>query len=67
MHVLIRLVLQFQVHDGQAVQEENEINLIGRLAGRGCPKVKMRAEGDAVLSVARCPGARGGPRHGVVE
>ncbi len=67
MHVLIRLVLQFQVHNGQAVQEENEINLLGRLAGRGCPKVKMRAEGDAVLSVARRPGARGGPRLGVVE
>ena len=35
MHVLIRLVLQLQRHDGQAVEEEDEIDLlVGRRRSR---------------------------------
>src|SRR2546422_11760213 len=38
-HVLIGLVLQLQGHDGQAVQVDDEINLLVRL-----PKIEMRAD-----------------------
>ncbi len=62
MHVLILLVLQLQRHDGQAVEEEDEINLLVRLA-----EVEMRAEGDAVLGVLLGGGARGGARLGIEE
>ena len=46
VHVLIGLVLQLQRHDGQAVEEEYEINLLVRL-----PEIEMRPERDAVLGV----------------
>ncbi len=46
MHGLVLLVFQLQRHDGQAVEEEDEINFLV-----GLPKVEMRAEGDAVLAV----------------
>ena len=46
MHGLVLLVLQLQRHDGQAIEEENEINLLVGLA-----EVEMRAEGDAVLAI----------------
>ena len=62
MHVLVGLVLQLQRHDGQAVEEEDEINLLVRFA-----KVEMRAEGDAVLAVLAGGGALGGAGLGVVE
>ena len=62
MHVLIRLVLQLQGHDGQAVEEEDEINLLVRLA-----EVEVRAEGDAVLGIFLGGGARGGARLGIEE
>ena len=59
MHVLVLLVLQLQRHDGQAVEEEDEINLLVRFA-----EVEMRAEGDAVLAVLLRGGALGGARLG---
>ena len=62
MHVLVLLVLQLQRHDGQAVEEEDEINLLVGLA-----EVEMRAEGDAVLAVLLGGGALGGAGLGVVE
>ena len=62
MHVLIRLVLQLQRHDGQAVEEEDEIDLLVRLA-----EVEVRAEGDAVLGVFLGGGTRGGARLGIEE
>ena len=62
MHVLVRLVLQLQVHDGQAVEEENEINLLVRLA-----KVKMRAERDAVLGIASAAALAADRRLGIIE
>ena len=52
MHVLVLLVLDLQRHDGQAVEEEDEVNLLVGLA-----EVEVRAEGDAVLWVARVRGA----------
>ncbi len=48
MHVLVGLVFQLQRHDGQAVEVEDEINLLVRVA-----EVEVRAEGDAVLGVFR--------------
>ena len=62
MHVLIGLVLQLQRHDGQAVEEEDEINLLV-----GFAEVEMRAEGDAVLGVFLGGGAGGGARLGIEE
>ena len=62
MHVLVLLVLQLQRHDGQAVEEEDEINLLVRVA-----EVEMRAEGDAVLGVLLGGGARGGAGLGIEE
>ena len=63
MHVLVLLVLQLQSHDGQAVEEEDEINF---LVGRS-PEVEMRAEGDAVLAVFLGGGALGGAGLGVEQ
>ena len=62
MHVLVLLVLQLQRHDGQAVEEEDEIDLLVRLA-----EVEMRPEGDAVLAVLLGGGALGGARLGIEE
>ena len=62
MHVLILLVLQLQRHDGQAVEEEDEIDLLVRLA-----EIEMRPEGDAVLVVLLGRGALGGARLGIVR
>ena len=62
MHVLIGLVLQLQVHDGQAIEEEYEINLLIRF-----PKIEMRAEGDAVLGVFLGGGTGCGTRLGIKE
>ncbi len=52
MHVLIGLVLQLQRHDGQAVEVEDKINLVVRVA-----EVEVRAEGDAIFGVAFDAGA----------
>jgi hypothetical protein len=54
MLVLVGLVLQFQRHDGQAVEVEDEINLVVRIA-----EVCVRTEGDAVLGILRGGGAGG--------
>ena len=62
MHVLVLLVLQLQRHDGQAVEKEDEINLLVGLA-----EVEMRAEGDAVLAVFLGGGALGGAGLGIEE
>ena len=62
MHVLVLLVLHLQRHDGQAVEEEDEVDLLVGLA-----EVEVRAEGDAVLAVLRGGGALDGARLGVVE
>ena len=55
MHVLVLLVLHLQRHDGQAVEEEDEIDLLVGLA-----EVEVRAEGDAILAVLLRGGALGG-------
>jgi hypothetical protein len=39
MHVLVLLVLEFQRHDGQPVEEEDEVDLL-----IGLPEVEVRAE-----------------------
>ena len=62
MHVLIGLVLQLQRHDGQAVEEEYEINFLVRFA-----EIEMRAKGDAVLGVFLGGGTRCGTRLGIKE
>ena len=62
MHVLVLLVLHLQRHDGQAVEEEDEVDLLVGLA-----EVEVRAEGDAVLAVLLGGGALGGARLRVVE
>ena len=62
MHVLIGLVLQLQRHDGQAVEEEDEINLLVRF-----PEIEMRAEGDAVLGVFLGGGTGCGARLGIEQ
>ena len=62
MHVLVLLVLQLQRHDGQAVEEEDEVDLLIGLA-----EVEVRTEGDAVLAVLLGGGALGGARLGVVK
>ena len=62
MHVLILLVLHLQRHDGQAVEEEDEVNLVVALA-----EIEVRAEGDAVLAVLLGGGALGRARLGVVQ
>ena len=62
MHGLVLLVFQLQRHDGQAVEEEDEINLLVGLA-----EVEMRAKGDAVLAVFLGGGALGGAGLGVEE
>ncbi|MGH8624463.1 MAG: hypothetical protein ACREYC_04015 [Gammaproteobacteria bacterium] len=46
MHVLILLVLDLQRDDGQAVEEEDEVDFLVGLA-----EVEVRTEGDAVLAV----------------
>jgi hypothetical protein len=55
VHVLVFLVLQFQRHDGQAVEEEDEVDLLPRLA-----EVEVRAKGEAVLGRV-CPLRRSRP------
>lgn len=62
MHGLVLFVLQLQGHDRQAVQEEDEIDLLVVLT-----EVEMRAEGDAGLAVFAGGGALGGAGLGVVE
>jgi hypothetical protein len=48
--VLVFLVLQFQRDDRQAVEEDDEVDLLPRLA-----KVEVRTKGEAVLAVSvRC-------------
>ena len=46
MHVLIGLMLQLQRHNGQAIEEEHEINLL-----IGFAEIEMRAERDTILNV----------------
>ena len=62
MHVLVLLVLHLQRHDGQAVEEEDEVDLLVRLA-----EVEVRPEGDAVLAVLLRRGALGRAGLRVVE
>ncbi len=62
VHRLVLFVFQLQRHDGQAVQEEDEIDLLVGLA-----EVEVRAECDAVLGVFIRGGAGGGARFGIVE
>ena len=62
MHVLVLLVLHLQRHDGQAVEEEDEVDLLVGLA-----EVEVRPEGDAVLAVFLRGGALGRTGLRVVE
>ncbi len=62
MHGLVFLVFQLQRHDGQAVEEEDEINLLIGLA-----EVEVRAKRDSIFAVFRCGGALSRARFGVVE
>jgi hypothetical protein len=76
MRVLVPLVLQLQSYDGQAVEEEDEVNLLLALGGRWdaaetCRrgrlryKVQMQAERDAVLRVFVSACALGGTGLGI--
>ena len=56
MHGLVLLVLHLQRHDGQAVEEEDEIDLLVRVA-----KVEMGTEGDAVFAKQHVSDAFAGP------
>ena len=62
LHVLIRLMFQLQVHDWQAIEVKDEINLVVHL-----PKVEVRTEGDAVLFILGGNGTCGGTRLRIVE
>src|SRR4051812_17386789 len=62
MNVLVRLMLQLKVHNRQAIEEENKIDLL-----IGFPEIKVRPEGDAVLEVFLSSGTGGGARLGVEQ
>jgi len=62
MHRLVLLVLQLQRHDGQAIQEQDEVDFLV-----GVAEVKMRAKAEAVLAVLLHGGALGGTRPGVEQ
>jgi hypothetical protein len=62
VYVLILFVLQFQRHNRQAVEEEDEINFLVRLA-----EIEVRAEGDAVLVVLLAGDALARAWLGVIE
>ena len=49
MHRLVFLVFQFQRHDGQAVEEEDEINFLIGLA-----EVEVWSKGNAVIAIFAC-------------
>ena len=62
VHRLVFLMLQLQRHDGQAVEEENEINLL-----LGIAEIEVRAKGDAVLAVILGGGTMDRTRLGVIQ
>ena len=62
VHRRVLLVLQLQRHHGQAVEVENKIDFLVRLA-----EVKVRPEGDAVLVVELCRHALVGTGLGVIK
>src|SRR6476469_3962593 len=62
MDVLVGLMLQLKVYNGQAIQEENEINLL-----IGFPEIEVWPERDAVLGVFLSSGTGGGAWLGVEE